>query len=98
MKAAFFACYNVEVRDPSMSRTEQVLTNSAVGFPRMLWSGHEGHYNVMILDRLGPTLEDLFNYCGRKFSLKTVLMIADQAVRFPFIRLYRPKKFPNSND
>ncbi|KAG5991558.1 hypothetical protein E4U54_003862 [Claviceps lovelessii] len=51
-----------------------------VGIPRVIWFGRECDYHVLVQELLGPSLEDVFNYCGRKFSLKTVLLIADQCI------------------
>ncbi|KAJ0459800.1 putative non-specific serine/threonine protein kinase [Helianthus annuus] len=54
-----------------------ILFSLVGGIPSIKWSGVDGEDNVLIIDLLGPSLEDLFVYCGRNFQLKTVLMLAD---------------------
>ncbi|KNH05939.1 casein kinase [Perkinsela sp. CCAP 1560/4] len=81
----------LQTRHPQLiyeARLYKILNHNgaAVGFPTVRWYGVEGDYNVMVIDLLGPSLEDLFSFCGRKFSLKTTLMLADQMIsRMEFI-------------
>lgn len=77
---------SVKSRHPQLAyeyRLYRVLQNkngNTVGIPNVRWYGREGDYNVLVMDLLGPSLEDLFNFCQRKFTLKTVLMLADQLI------------------
>ncbi|KAH8690426.1 kinase-like domain-containing protein [Phaeosphaeriaceae sp. PMI808] len=69
--------------DPSILQEEvrvYAVLRGEPGIPRVHWYGTECDFNAMVFDLLGPSLEDLFNFCSRKFSLKTVLMLADQLI------------------
>lgn len=52
----------------------------AQGFAQARWYGAEGDFRVLVLDLLGPNLQQLLAFCGGRFSLKTVLMLADQMI------------------
>ncbi|VVB11254.1 unnamed protein product [Arabis nemorensis] len=57
-----------------------MLLQGGTGIPSLKWFGVQGDYNAMVIDLLGPSLEDLFNYCNRRLTLKAVLMLADQLI------------------
>ncbi|KAL1188867.1 Casein kinase 1-like protein 9 [Cardamine amara subsp. amara] len=73
---------SVKTKHPQLHYESKLymLLQGGNGVPNIKWYGVEGDYNVMVIDLLGPSLEDLFNYCNRKLSLKAVLMIADQLI------------------
>ncbi|KZV32974.1 casein kinase I isoform delta-like [Dorcoceras hygrometricum] len=73
---------SVKTKHPQLHYESKIymLLQGGTGVPNLKWFGVESEYNVMAIDLLGPSLEDLFNYCNRKFSLKTVLMLADQLI------------------
>lgn len=73
---------SVKAKHPMLEYESRVYKTLAggVGIPLVRWCGMECDYNAMVLELLGPSLEDLFNFCNRKFSLKTVLLLADQMV------------------
>ncbi|KAG8908143.1 casein kinase I [Tulasnella sp. 403] len=51
------------------------ILNGCFGVPQVYHFGQEGLHNVLVIDLFGPNLEDLFDYCSRKFSVKTITRV-----------------------
>lgn len=74
--------------EPLKSKSKQLMHEVDVyrglqrgrGIPDLLWSGISGEYNAMVLDLLGPDLDELFDFCGRRFSDKTILQFGLRAL------------------
>lgn len=69
-------------KHPQLSYEHKILNIiQGPGIPRVYSQGTEGSYVIMVMEKLEKNLEELFNDCNRKFSLKTVLMIIDQILK-----------------
>ena len=51
-----------------------------VGIPAVKSYGFSGDHNILVMELLGKSLEDLFQESQCKFNLKTVCLLADQMV------------------
>ncbi|KAA6387532.1 MAG: putative Casein kinase I [Streblomastix strix] len=80
--------YGVKL-EPANARMPQLMyecklykhLNGGPGIPNVKWFGAEGNYNVMVMDLLGSSLEDIMSSKPHNhFSLKTTIMIADQMI------------------
>uniref|UniRef100_A0A5K3F961 non-specific serine/threonine protein kinase n=1 Tax=Mesocestoides corti TaxID=53468 RepID=A0A5K3F961_MESCO len=69
-------------RHPQLAYESKIyrLLNGGIGIPHMRWFGQEYDHYFLVMDLLGPSLEDLFLFCSRRFTNKTVLMLADQMI------------------
>lgn len=63
------------------------------GIPGAYYFGQEGLHSILVIDLLGPSLEDLFDMCSRKFSIKTVAMLAKQMVKIQVLNCHNLKRF-----
>ena len=65
------------------------IVQEGTGIPKLLWHSTESEFNILVMELLGPSLETLLNYCKHTFTLKTVLMLADQIIsRVEFMHSY----------
>ncbi|CAF1321567.1 unnamed protein product [Rotaria sordida] len=64
---------------PQLYKESQIYRSiEGTGMPKMYWYGTVDSYHAMILEMLGPSIEDLYNYCHRRFTIKTVVLLGQQ--------------------
>ncbi|VDB95590.1 unnamed protein product [Peniophora sp. CBMAI 1063] len=71
--------------DPTPVRIEACVyahLSDCPAVPRVHWAGSEGGGEVLVIDHLGPTLEDLRSICRGTLSYECVLLIGVQLLEF----------------
>lgn len=73
---------SAKAKHPQLIYESKLLKHlqGASGVAQIYYCDAEADFNIMVMELLGPSLEDLFNLCSRQFSLRTILKIADQVL------------------
>jgi serine/threonine protein kinase len=66
----------------SVEREYHILKQleGGIGIPSAHWFGRESIHHALVLDLLGPSLQDIFLARNQKFSLHAVVDLGDQLV------------------
>ena len=69
--------------DPQLKMENQIyqLLHGRTGFPIIYFFGQYLDYTVLVMQMLGRNLESVFDYCDRRFGLKTNLYLTVQLLR-----------------
>ncbi|CAG9316660.1 unnamed protein product [Blepharisma stoltei] len=80
--------------EPTSCKTPQLISEAKImrslekgtGIPKIFWYGGSDNGNYMVMELLGSSLEDQYNFCHRKFTLRTTIKLADQMLhRIEFV-------------
>ena len=75
----------INIKKEKQKKQIDNLKNVA-GFAKIYSYGQQESVNFMTMELMGPSLADLYQFCGFKFSLKTTLMLAHQLLdRFKYM-------------
>ena len=89
-----YLAYNVSTKDKYAIKLENRNSHQSLleqeayilcylkgeGIPYIKSYGYSGNYNVLVMELLGKSLEELFEEKNSKFSLKTVCMLGEQMI------------------
>lgn len=72
----------IKARYPQLENESAILQTiqGGINYPRYIETGVDAVFRYLAMELLGKNLDELFILCGNKFTIKTVLMIADQLI------------------
>ena len=73
--------YHDEINDTKLGNESFMLSIlKGFGIPELYSYGYNSNYNLMVMELLGQSLNDLFKLKNKKFSLKTTCMLGIQMI------------------